>query len=156
MAVEVANIQEKVEVSAATFGALEAAVAAGLAYEGVDGARVEVSVALVDDERIRELNRRYRAVDSATDVLSFPMDREESEPGGPAILGDVVISMETVSRESGERTGEVGLAMRLVVHGLLHLLGYDHESPEDARDMERREEEILRRVDGGDTGERPT
>lgn len=129
--------------------AAEDAVRAVLRFERrSDG--VEVSVALVDDARIRQLNRDYRGRDRPTDVLSFPMSETvETEDGGTLfLLGDVVVSLPAAIRQAGEYgwTPAEEIA-RLVVHGTLHLLGYDHE--EDAAEaeiMRRREEKILRRM----------
>ncbi|HHY31901.1 MAG TPA: rRNA maturation RNase YbeY [Firmicutes bacterium] len=144
MPVEIVNLQDKIEVTGELSAALEHAVTVGLAREGVDISGVEVSVALVDDGRIRELNRQFRGKDASTDVLSFPMD-DSDVPGEPAVLGDIVISMETAAREApmpGAR-GLIHHAVTLVVHGLLHLLGYDHETDADADEMEARERQIL-------------
>ena len=111
----------------------------------------EVSVLLVDDKQIQELNREYRQVNRPTDVLSFPQWEEGqwSQQGGhgPVLLGDIVISVPR-AREQSERFGhslerELGF---LVVHGFLHLLGYDHVTPEQEQKMFRRQEEILLQV----------
>lgn len=84
-------------------------------------ARGHVTVALVSDARVRALNRQYRRTDSATDVLSFPAD----EPG---ILGDIVIARGVAQRQAREAGHARGTELRvLALHGLLHLLGYDHE-----------------------------
>jgi probable rRNA maturation factor len=84
-------------------------------------ARGNVTVALVPDRRIQELNRNYRGVDKATDVLSFPAD----EPG---LLGDVVIARGVARRQAREAGHDLPTELRvLALHGLLHLLGYDHE-----------------------------
>jgi probable rRNA maturation factor len=91
---------------------------------------VEVSIALVGDERIRELNKYWRKKDKPTDVLSFPID--EKPPGYRyRILGDVVISIPYAKRQAEE----IGFTpkeeiLRLLIHGILHLLGYDHEKDE--------------------------
>ncbi|MEW6226709.1 MAG: rRNA maturation RNase YbeY [Bacillota bacterium] len=155
MPVEIANLQEKVEVPAGMIAALDDVVRAGLVREGLDPSAVEASIALVDDERIRELNSRYRGVDSATDVLSFTMGDGEA-PGEPALLGDVVISLETASRQTHNSGELLSRTMLLAVHGLLHLLGYDHETGEDAKEMQAHEREILAKValrgDGSDAG----
>jgi len=115
----------------------------------------EVSVVLADDAVIRELNRRYRAKDAPTDVLSFAMQESvpeeefiEPEQGTERMLGDIVISVER-AREQAEEYGhsferEMGY---LAVHGILHLLGYDHESQNDKEIMRRKEEEILKAFD---------
>lgn len=111
--------------------------------------KVEVSILLTDDERIAELNRQYRGIDAPTDVLSFSQVEGEEMPDGDSehvVLGDVVISVETASRQAAGRgcptEDEVDL---LLVHGLLHLLGYDHAEPDAEQEMFARQEAILRR-----------
>lgn len=108
----------------------------------------EVSVILVDDEYIHELNYQYRGKDTSTDVLSFALN-EGDEPeivDGPEenLLGDIVISLETASRQAEEfgHSLERELAY-LSVHGMLHLLGYDHEVEKDRTIMRKEEEHIL-------------
>lgn len=142
MPVDIVNLQEKTEVTGELSTALDRAVTVALACVGLDPTGIEVSMALVDDDRIRELNCRFRGKDAPTDVLSFGMDDHEV-PGEPAVLGDIVISLETASREAPEPGGLGRHAMVLAIHGLLHLLGYDHENDDDAREMEAREREIL-------------
>ncbi len=113
----------------------------------------EVDITIVDDEEIHTLNRDYRNVDRPTDVLSFALDEgEEEEPellDGPEehLLGDIIISAETAQRQ-GEEFGH-GLEREIVylaVHGLLHLLGYDHMTDEDKKVMRAKEEEALREI----------
>lgn len=99
----------------------------------------QVTIRLVDADEGRELNREYRGKDYATNVLSFPYETE------PRVFGDLVICPEVVAREAAEqgKTPEVHFA-HLVVHGMLHLQGYDHEtSDEDAEEMETEERKIL-------------
>jgi probable rRNA maturation factor len=126
-----------------------AAAAAQVAPE-LGGQRLTASVLLTSDEHIRELNRDWRQRDQPTNVLSFPMlDRAElialAAEGPPVLLGDVALAYETCAREAAER----GLALEhhaahLVVHGLLHLAGYDHEtSPAEAEAMEALETKAL-------------
>lgn len=102
----------------------------------VDG---ELSLYLTDDAQIRELNREYRGVDRATDVLSFSQQEGEAlfPTGGPCLLGDVVISMDRAGEQAREFGTELDVELRrLLVHGVLHLLGYDHEgSGEEADTM---------------------
>ncbi len=101
------------------------------------------SIVLGDDALLRSLNRTYRGKDAATNVLSFPY---QSPPGSePASeLGDVVLAAETLLREASEQgTPPVHHLQHLVVHGLLHLLGFDHEKDTDAEVMERLEADIL-------------
>jgi probable rRNA maturation factor len=107
----------------------------------------ELSILFTDDKRITELNKQYRGKDKPTNVLAFPMaeDPTDVETG---MLGDVVISVDTALREA-EGTGEtpVEAIYRLVVHGLLHLLGYDHErSPKDEKIMFREQARLLRLI----------
>ena len=101
----------------------------------------DVTLRLVDEAESRDLNHRYRGKDRPTNVLSFPYDTEGLDA---PILGDVVICAEVVAREAGEQ----GKALRahwahMVVHGCLHLLGYDHENDRDAGEMEARETRLL-------------
>lgn len=121
----------------------------GLALLAVEGP-VEVGVTFVDNETIRELNREYRGIDQATDVLSFAQEEGEvfhQPPGAPRILGDIVISLEKALEQSGEfghsLAREVGY---LTAHGLLHLLGYDHEHADEKAEMRAREEAIMARL----------
>ena len=110
---------------------------------------VEISLRFVDDETIRELNREYRGRDNATNVLSFPMmEPEELEhppvPGSEILLGDIVIAYETTQREAQEQDKLLAAHVtHLIVHGTLHLLGYDHEDDADAEAMEALERSIL-------------
>ena len=112
----------------------------------------EVDITIVDDEEIHQLNRDYRNVDRPTDVLSFALDEDdEDEPelleGQLHLLGDIIISAETATRQA-EEFGH-GLEREIVylaVHGLLHLLGYDHMVEEDKVIMRAEEEEALRAI----------
>ncbi|ABF89694.1 cupin domain protein [Myxococcus xanthus DK 1622] len=105
---------------------------------------VELSLSLVDDRAIRRLNRTWRKKDKATDVLSFPAGDLPKGTPGPRPLGDVVISLDTAKRQAKEygRTLESEMA-RYLAHGLLHLLGHDHERPRDAKRMAALEEQLL-------------
>jgi len=101
----------------------------------------ELSVVLCGDAWIQPLNAQWRGKDAATDVLSFPQDDE-------VILGDVVVSVDTAQRQADEREYRLRDEVRvLLVHGLLHLLGYDHEaSQEDLREMAAAERTLLDRL----------
>ena len=160
------NEQDQLDIHAERIAMFERLLALAAEAEGVEEG--EVSLTFVDDETIRELNRTYRGIDKATDVLSFPMedpplygeDADESDGGEeeepvpeeadvdeqpiPHLLGDIVISVPTAQRQS-EAFGhsidrELGF---LFVHGFLHLIGYDHETPEEEKDMFARQEAIL-------------
>jgi probable rRNA maturation factor len=101
-----------------------------------------VGVILTDDAEQRRLNRDFRGKDSSTNVLSFPIG--DAAPGGPVILGDIVLAFETVAREAAEQQKPLADHLRhLVVHGVLHLLGLDHETDAEAEAMEARERQIL-------------
>lgn len=105
-----------------------------------------IGIRLTDDAEQRMLNRAYRGKDAPTNVLSFALEdpSKPSPPGSPLLLGDVVLAFETVRREAEEQQKPFADHLRhLVVHGVLHLLGFDHESEAEAAEMEAREIEIL-------------
>lgn len=105
---------------------------------------IEISVRIVDENESREFNSRFRAEDKATNVLSFPADTEGLPAELPVMLGDVVICGPVVEREAKEQGKDVADHWaHMLVHGALHLLGYDHESNADAEIMEALEKEIL-------------
>jgi probable rRNA maturation factor len=104
-------------------------------------AEAGLSILVVTDGVIRGLNRRWRAVDKATDVLSFPFS---DPPGGGPYLGDVVVSLDTARRRArAERRSLVSELDRYLAHGLLHLLGFDHGRPGEARRMAAQEEALM-------------
>jgi len=114
------------------------------AADAASGAAGEVAVVLSDDAAIRALNRDWRNLDKATNVLSFPAPLH---PGAPVLLGDVVIAYETTAREAAAEGKPFAHHLaHLAVHGFLHLLGYDHESEPAAHDMEHLETRILARL----------
>jgi probable rRNA maturation factor len=108
----------------------------------------EASIVLGSDALVRRLNLAYRGKDAATNVLSFPFQRPPgSGPDDDTYLGDVVLAAETVGREAAERGIEPRHHLQhLVVHGLLHLLGRDHQTDTEAEEMERLEVEILETI----------
>ncbi len=101
--------------------------------------RSELSLSLVGDAEMHELNRRYRGKDRPTDVLAFPL-YDPPVPADAASLGDVVISIDTATAAAAERRRPLATCLdELVIHGMLHLLGYDHEiSPAEERRMTRK------------------
>jgi len=111
----------------------------------------ELSILFTNDETIAELNRQYRGKEGATDVLSFSM-LEEAGPTffEPVMLGDVVISVDTALRDAKELEQSFERTVdQLLIHGILHLLGFDHEkSPVDAGLMAKEEERLLARLAG--------
>jgi probable rRNA maturation factor len=121
----------------------EAAVRAALGVRDWDGTAVEISLVLTDDAAVRALNRDFRGKDGPTNVLSFP--GEELSPGaGCVLLGDVVLAYETCAREAALEDKSIADHMcHLIVHGVLHLLGYDHQDESEAERMEALEVSIL-------------
>ena len=126
------------------------AIEATLDYEQY-GNPCEVSVSFVDNAEIRDLNKKFRSIDKATDVLSFPLFDYEGESEEPPVdemlgmLGDIVLSLEQADIQANEygHSFEREVAF-LTVHSMLHLLGYDHETgEEDEADMRRRQSEIM-------------
>ena len=108
------------------------------------GGEVEASIVLADDALVRDLNRTYRRQDRPTNVLSFASDGKLEGVNGPCLLGDVILARETVLREANDQGKSVAEHMsHLVVHGLLHLLGYDHDETPQAERMEAMEIAIL-------------
>ena len=103
-----------------------------------------LSILLTTDGRIRTLNRRWREVDHATDVLSFPAD---DPPGSGPHLGDLAVSLDIASRRARRAGRSLGEEVdRYLVHGMLHLVGHDHLRPGEAREMARLEDELLGRT----------
>jgi len=113
----------------------------------------ELAIVLTDDSAIRQLNRLWRGIDAATNVLSFPTKQTTDEPPH---LGDVVLAYETIAREASAACRPFAHHVaHLAVHGFLHLLGYDHERDVAAEAMERLERKILRRLGIPDPYQRP-
>lgn len=131
---EIAELAALADACAASAAALEPGIAG------------EVAILFTDDAALRDLNRRFRRIDKPTNVLSFP----SGAPGGE-FLGDIAIAFDTCRKEADAQ----GIAFRdhvahLIVHGLLHLAGHDHETDEDAERMESLETRILARLDIAD------
>ena len=127
------------------------AAAAALAIAGPAHA-VEIGVRLTGDAEMRAFNRTYRRRDSATNVLSFALAAENGlqedavprQDGAPDLLGDVLAAYETCAREAEDQAKPLADHLRhMVVHGVLHLLGYDHETEDEAAQMEGLERDIL-------------
>jgi probable rRNA maturation factor len=124
------------------------AVAAAMAETGaVAEEGTELSVVFSDDAHIRELNAQWRGKDKPTNVLSFPAFPPKRGALLPPLLGDIVLAAETVSREAALEHKPVRHHItHLVIHGFLHLLGYDHETGEEAEEMEAVERRALARL----------
>jgi|LGVE01.1.fsa_nt_gb probable rRNA maturation factor len=109
-----------------------------------DKTNFEVSISFVTNEEIRELNRTYRNKDSATDVLSFPMEEEFELDFENTILGDVVISVDRIREQAEEFKHSFQRELSyLLVHSLLHLLGFDHIEEDEKLEMRKEEKEIM-------------
>lgn len=151
MEITINNDQQKFQLPQGFETLLQQCVGLACQKEGMpDNCAVDVTI--VDDESIRQLNRVYREIDTPTDVLSFSlMEETEEEPeiifeGGEEILllGDIVISAESVARQAEEYGHSLSRELCfLVVHGILHLLGYDHETYEEEKVMGDKQKEIL-------------
>ena len=133
--------------------AAQAAIAESAFPElGKTGREVELSVRLASDDEVRALNAEWRRKDKPTNVLSFPMaeayELQEADEDGPTImLGDLILAHGVCEREAEEKGISVeDHATHLVVHGTLHLLGYDHQAESEATDMEAREIRALARL----------
>ena len=129
----------------ASLAAVRVAAEAALADLAPGPGTWELSILLTADAAIAELNRDWRGKDGPTNVLSFPSDDDApAADGPPALLGDVIVAHETLVREAAAADIPFDDHLRhLVVHGVLHLLGYDHENDAEAEEMEARETEIL-------------
>ncbi len=135
MPAAVANRQRRVRISTARLK-----TTAELALRALDRADRDVHVTVVDDSAMRQLNARWMGSRKSTDVLAFDL----AAPGPSRLLGEVVVSADTARRQARERGVPVALELDLlVVHGLLHLSGYDDRDPSEARLMHERAREIL-------------
>lgn len=152
MPVYVNNLQEKVKVDSRLLETLEHVVKTVLKAEGKTD-DPEVSIALVEDSYIRELNFKFRHKDQSTDVLSFSMWESAGEEPlvdgvEDNIMGDIIISLETAERQAQEYghslTREVAY---LAAHGMFHLFGYDHDNENDRQVMREKEEKVLAVLD---------
>ena len=154
MIISMENAQDKIELGEYLEQRLQDGLNAVAKLHDLDD-MTEVDITIVDDEEIHQLNRDYRGVDRPTDVLSFALDEDdEDEPelleGQLHLLGDIIISAETATRQAEEfgHSYERELAF-LTVHSMLHLLGYDHlDEGEMKRQMRAREEAIASMIPG--------
>jgi probable rRNA maturation factor len=140
MGVLIDNRQERRKLSLSTIRKKAQAV-----LNALDNPDAELSVVIVDDSEISELNQKYLNRSGATNVIAFPMREGEFTNISPQLLGDVLISIDAAQREgalSGISTDQ--RFDQLLIHGILHLLGYDHETnDDDARQMEEKSAELL-------------
>nr|UWI49043.1 rRNA maturation RNase YbeY [Clostridioides difficile] len=140
--------QDKLEVNEELIEKIKDIILECLDYEGYDD-NYEVSLSFVDNKEIHELNREYRGVDRATDVLSFPLlsdDFEDVELEEES-LGDIVVSLERALEQSIEYNHSFEREVCfLICHSMFHLLGYDHDTDENTKEMREKEEYILNKL----------
>ncbi len=142
MEIYIDNRQDKIELTQVLEELIKKAICASLEEEARTK-NYEVSVSLVDNKEIRDLNKQYRNVDSATDVLSFPMD-EDFGIGAP-FLGDIIISVEKAMEQSKEYGHTIDREIAyLVVHSMFHLMGYDHLTKSDKDLMRKKEKSVMK------------
>ncbi len=126
---------------------IQRAIVAAAETVDADVGEAEIAVMLTDDAGIRTLNSNWRGIDKPTNVLSFPALQPtgpRDEDDAPRMLGDIAIAYETMRREADEEQKPFDHHLsHLTVHGFLHLIGYDHETDEEAEEMETLEREIL-------------
>jgi probable rRNA maturation factor len=140
LTVEAGEWEKLGDIEALAQRAVDAAIAAVPATEG----ELAVAVLLTDDAAMREINKNWRDQDKPTNVLSFPAVVHPGMPG-PRHIGDVVLAWETTQREALDESKSIEAhASHLIVHGVLHCLGYDHETDEQAEEMEGLEVSALR------------
>lgn len=122
-----------------------------LILNGLDYPDAELSLLITDDSEMASFNSRYRGKEGSTNVISFPMQEGEFSDISPDLLGDVVISVDTAEREAKEMSIEFKDRLNeLLVHGILHLVGYDHEQSEkETLVMEAKTEELMKLITGG-------
>ncbi|AVX20028.1 MULTISPECIES: rRNA maturation RNase YbeY [Carboxydocella] len=149
MPIQIENLQSQREITAEMLDTIRQVAEYTLQiHEGTEGA--EVSLVLVDDEEIRRLNRDYRGKDMPTDVLSFAQrERLEEEPEFTSpleteVLGDVIISVERAEEQARDYGHSLKRELAfLTVHGVLHLLGYDHQTEAEEAEMLETQREVL-------------
>ncbi len=143
MEVAIDNRQSKVAYGDELEKLIMDAIEMSLNLEGIM-VDVEISVSLVDNDEIHRLNREYRNMDKPTDVLSFPLHEDLENMIPPICLGDIVISLEKALEQAKEYNHSYGREVAfLTVHSMFHLMGYDHDTEENTKQMRQKEEEVL-------------
>ncbi len=133
----IVNLQRKIKLDAKAFEPFVRSVAE--AVDETEGG--SFSIAFMSDRRMRELNKMFRGKDATTDVLSFPHEADEFETADEHYLGDIVISVEQAAKQAAENGLTLDAELKqLILHGVLHLCGYDHET--DSGEMNARELEL--------------
>lgn len=145
MDIYIDNRQDKVKLDSNIYEVLEEAIKESLLLEGRH-LNYEISISFVDNEEIRELNREYRNIDRETDVLSFPLEEDESIVPIP-LLGDIIISVEKALEQSIEYGHSLLREIcYLTVHSMFHLLGYDHMEEDEKKIMRSKEKQVMKNL----------
>ena len=141
------NRQDKIEIPEGILDKIESIINECLEYEELDN-HYEVSLSFVDNEEIHQLNKEFRGKDSATDVLSFPMmDDEFDLELEEETLGDIVISLERALEQSKDYNHSLEREICfLICHSMFHLLGYDHDTDDNTKEMRAKEEFVLNKL----------
>ena len=140
MPVEIVNCQDRLDVPEGTIRSVLAEL-----MQKEFGREVDISLAVVTDEKIAELNESYLHHEGATDVLAFPLDSDDVTGGCRGAFGEIVVSADHALAEAAKRGIDPQTELLLyVVHGMLHLAGYDDQTEAEAQEMRRREAEMLR------------
>lgn len=144
MEIYIDNRQDKIEIDDSGYDLIKKVIKQCLLNER-DDLNYEVSVSLVDNLEIQKLNREFRGVDSATDVLSFPAEDEFLVP--IPLLGDIIISMEKALEQSKEYGHDLNREIGyLTAHSMFHLMGYDHMEEDEKKLMRQREKEVMKNL----------
>lgn len=142
MEVYIDNRQDKIQIDEKTYELIKKVIRESLIYEK-DDLNYEISVSLVDNKEIKDLNRDFRGVDKETDVLSFPVEDDFLVP--IPILGDIIISLERALEQSKEYGHDLNREIGyLTAHSMFHLMGYDHMDEEEKKIMRQREKEVMK------------
>ena len=146
MEILIDNRQNEIEINEDLYSLIDEAIKNSLEVEEYSE-NVEISLSFVTDEEIRQLNKEYRNIDSSTDVLSFPMDEDFIIPGENEILGDIIISTNRAIEQANEFKHSINRELTyLIIHSMIHLLGYDHIEEQDKIIMRKKEKETIRRL----------
>ena len=142
MEIYIENRQEIIQINSNINDIIERTIKEALMLEK-GNLNYEVSVSIVDNHEIKELNREYRGIDEETDVLSFPME-DEFVMEGPLLLGDIIISAEKALEQAEEYNHSLYREMSyLTAHSMFHLMGYDHMADDEKSIMRKKEKEIM-------------
>jgi probable rRNA maturation factor len=149
MKLQIKNSQNKIKIDKRTIRSTVLKI-----LKNLDCADKEISLSFIDDEKIKQLNKQYLGKDKATNVLSFSLLEGEYGNINPQILGDVIISVETAQRDAlyGKLTADQEIDF-LIIHGILHLLGYNHENTtkKEIKKMRQKEKELFNAINGCNT-----